>query len=50
MSIVQKLIESTNVEVSTSVLPFANTLLPAGRCFNVLSLFDGMSCGQQALE
>jgi hypothetical protein len=27
MSEVQKIIESTNVEVSTSVLPFANTLL-----------------------
>ena len=27
MSEAQKIIESTNVEVSTSVLPFANTLL-----------------------
>jgi len=31
--------------------PFGNTLLPAGAVgLRVLSLFDGMSCGQQALE
>jgi DNA (cytosine-5)-methyltransferase 3A len=47
----QMIVESTNVEVKHFCPPFGNTLLPAGAVgLRVLSLFDGMSCGQQALE
>ena len=40
----------TNAQIEYKCPPFGKPMLPAGRCFNVLSLFDGMSCGQQALE
>jgi hypothetical protein len=51
MSIEQKILESTNVDDSTSAAIVGNTVLPAGAVgLRVLSLFDGMSCGRQALE
>jgi DNA (cytosine-5)-methyltransferase 1 len=40
-----------NVDLKNETPTFGNVLLPAGAVgLRVLSLFDGMSCGQQALE
>ena len=42
---------TTNVDLKDETPTFGNVLLPAGAVgLRVLSLFDGMSCGQQALE
>ncbi len=42
---------TTNVDLEHETPTFGNVLLPAGAVgLRVLSLFDGMSCGQQALE
>ena len=42
---------TTNVDLKDEPPTFGNVLLPAGAVgLRVLSLFDGMSCGQQALE
>jgi DNA (cytosine-5)-methyltransferase 3A len=42
---------TTNVDLKNETPTFGNVLLPAGAVgLRVLSLFDGMSCGQQALE
>jgi DNA-cytosine methyltransferase len=42
---------TTNVDFKDETPTFGNVLLPAGAVgLRVLSLFDGMSCGQQALE
>lgn len=42
---------TTNVNLKDETPTFGNVLLPAGAVgLRVLSLFDGMSCGQQALE
>jgi len=42
---------TTNVDLKEAPPTFGNVLLPAGAVgLRVLSLFDGMSCGQQALE
>jgi len=42
---------TTNIDLKDETPTFGNVLLPAGAVgLRVLSLFDGMSCGQQALE
>ena len=44
-------IKPQNFQTETETPPIGNVLLPAGAVgLRVLSLFDGMSCGQQALE
>jgi len=40
----------TNVEDSTAALPCVQTPVTSSTGLNVLSLFDGMSCGQLALQ
>lgn len=44
------MIRNTNIDDTTNALPFAKPMLADGTGLNVLSLFDGMSCGQIALE